>query len=296
MQILALIGLNSNFWGAGVASGFCLPVMNCEACAWGWLGCPIGMLGNALTFQEWPWLALACVLGVGLLVGRLFCGWICPMGFLQDILHKIPSPKFKVPRWTTWIKYAILLLMVLGVAWFYGRDHFLFFCHFCPTAGLQVVLPSALSDWDPEYLFSQWMKLAITLTVVLLAISSERFFCKVLCPVGAWIALTNKITPFRIRLQAKSCISCGRCERECPMDIPVMDHQGAKAPAVNRDTECIACLTCQAGCPTGAITTLSAKRGSGAKPPLQRQSSNSHVLSGSPDPDAVQHKQKGDKA
>lgn len=251
VQAASAVALNSNFLGSTVASRVCLPVMNCEACALACTACPIGLIRNALTFHEIPWLALLLVLGIGALVGRLFCGWICPIGFLQDLLYKIPSRKFRTPRWFAWIKYPVLVVSVFLVAWFLGGDSPFFFCNFCPTSGIMVVLTTAIADGDVAKLFVQPAKFVVTVAFLAGSVAFSRPFCKSLCPVGALVAVTNRIMPWKLRLHSESCIRCRKCERNCPMDLPVMQHQDA---AVSRDTECILCHECQGACPVHAIS------------------------------------------
>lgn len=260
VQFLSFGALNANFIHSAAVSRWCLPVMNCEACMFGWLGCPVGMIRNSLTMHEFPWIPLAIVLGIGILVGRFFCGWICPIGLLQDLLHKIPSRKFPVPRWTTWIKYPVLAGSVFAAAWYIGGDSLWFFCNFCPTAGVQVVLPASIMERDALKLFEQPAKFAATLAMLLGAVALSRPFCKILCPIGALVAITNKIMPWKLHLNGSSCIHCRKCERSCPMDLPVMKHQDS---AVSRDAECILCHECKSACPVNAI----ADRGPGRAAP-----------------------------
>ena len=255
VQAAAFAFLHSNVFGSAALARFCLPVMNCEACAVAWLGCPVGMMGRSLVFHEIPWLVLLMVLGLGVLVGRLFCGWVCPMGFLQDLLHMIPSRKFRLPRWTACIKYGVLAVTVLGVAWFVGTDSPYFYCGFCPTAGIQVVLPAAIEDIDVSRLTWQPVKMILVVAVLVSGVFISRSFCKVMCPIGALVAITNRLTPFRIKVEGETCVGCKKCDKGCPMDVPVMWHREAGAAPVNRDTECIECLTCQSACPTNAIGT-----------------------------------------
>jgi polyferredoxin len=253
VQTASLFMLHSNVFSSAVAARFCLPVMNCDACAVAWLGCPIGMLGRSLAFNEIPWLVLLMVLGLGLLVGRLFCGWVCPMGFLQDLLHKIPSRKFQVPRWATAIKYAVLAVSVVGVTWLVGTESPFFYCNFCPTAGMQVVLPVAIADHDWSGVTSRLVKMVFVVAVLISGIFVSRSFCKVMCPVGAWVALTNRLTPFRLDLDDEVCVKCKKCDKACPMTVPVMSHCEETSKKINRELECIECLNCQAGCPVKAI-------------------------------------------
>ncbi|MBT3192592.1 MAG: 4Fe-4S binding protein [Verrucomicrobia bacterium] len=258
VQALSLVLLNSNFWGMGTES-VCLPIMNCEACAIAWLGCPIGMIGSNLAFREWPLLVLGMTLVVGALVGRFLCGWVCPMGFLQDLIYKIPSLKFRLPRWATWIKYGFLVGTVFVLGFFFGKEPDVspfFFCNFCPTAAIQVVLPDMIAYQDYALTFGRSLRLGVLVAVLLISLGVHRGFCKVMCPVGALIAIANRFSFLSLRLNKSACVSCSKCDKSCPMDVPVMSSP-EKGRAVNRDSECIECLTCQQSCPTAAITTNS---------------------------------------
>lgn len=252
--------LNSNFRQNWILSRFCLPVMNCEACAWSWLGCPIGAMGSMLGYHEFPWLVVGILLVIGVVAGRIFCGWICPMGLLQDILHSIPSPKFRIPRPMRFVKYAVFVVSVPVVAWFLGRESGLFFCDFCPTATLQVVIPSMIADGDFVVTGMRAGRFAILAFVVLLAVVNHRSFCKVFCPVGALIAITNRLSLFRIRVDSGKCVQCRKCDRSCPMDVEVMESRTVPRD-VQKDAECIECLRCDAVCPVDAISSKLSVRG-----------------------------------
>jgi ferredoxin-type protein NapH len=252
VQGASLALLNSNVFGSAALARCCLPLMNCEACAVAWLGCPIGMIGRSVAFREMPWAALLLVLGIGAVAGRLLCGWVCPMGFLQDLLHKLPSRKWRLPRWTGAIKYAVLAATVFGVAWLAGCETPGFYCSFCPTSGLQVVLPIMIADRDWLFAGMRAVKMSFLVAVLVGGVLINRGFCKVVCPVGALVAIGNRLTPLRLRLDAGACIGCRRCDRNCPMDVPVTRHRRDPRP-VNRDPECIACLRCKEVCPPEAM-------------------------------------------
>jgi len=304
VQILSLIALNTNLW-AFASERFCLPVMNCEACLLAWLGCPIGMMGRSLAVLEFPVVVAGSLLVIGLLMGRFLCGWVCPLGFLQDLLHKIPLPKVKLPRFAPYVKYAVLLLSVMAVPlWFalgpapepeHGagalspeerellseeeammyEEAFMiqepphvhnpyFFCNLCPTAAMQVVIPAMVAEGGVYLDRGRIIRFAILAFVLVFAALNHRSFCKVLCPVGALIALANKLTFHRIKLDPETCINCKKCNKDCPMDVPVMESQ-ERGRSVNRDTECISCLTCEETCPTRAISNTCPGLGRGGE-------------------------------
>jgi ferredoxin-type protein NapH len=256
VQLVTLGLLTSNFWGISTGR-LCLPILHCEACTLSWFLCPIGgMLSSSVAFHEWPILTLAIIAGGGLLVGRVFCGWVCPTGLVQDLLYKIPAPKIELPPVLNVAKYGFLLVTVVAVAYFVGKDTRAFFCNFCPTATAEVVLPQMIADHD--YALDAWrlVRFAVLAATVMLAIGHPRSFCKIVCPVGALVALTNKFSLFALRLDAAKCIHCQKCDRACPTGVPV-ERSSETGRAISRHPECVECLTCESVCPTRAIANNS---------------------------------------
>jgi len=251
VQALSLLALNSNFRGFPQLGG-CLPVLNCQYCHLAWLGCPIGMTGVSLAAGAFPWLVLGLLLVAGLIVGRFFCGWVCPAGFIQDLLYRIPLPKIRIPRFLVWIKYAVLLVMVVGAAWFLGQGSLLYFCNVCPVSTTMVELPGMLAHNDYAVVAGRVVRVLVLVVVILLAISNHRSFCKVFCPLGALMAVTNRFSLYSIRIKRDACVRCEQCDQACPMDVPAMRSQD-RTRTVNADPECIECLVCEKVCPTSAI-------------------------------------------
>lgn len=100
----------------------CSPGFNCHGCSWATGACPVGVIAFGSAVHAIPVYAIASVLAVGVLLGRLVCAFACPFGLLQDLLHRIPSPKIKLPRFARHGKYAALLLLVLVFPWMLGFD------------------------------------------------------------------------------------------------------------------------------------------------------------------------------
>ncbi len=105
----------------GKLKAFCVPSLNCYSCPLAIFACPIGSI-QYIFAQIRPSIAIGKfyiglyiigILGVvGSAVGRMACGWICPFGMLQELLHKIPSPKIQIPRFLSYLKYVFLAVMV----------------------------------------------------------------------------------------------------------------------------------------------------------------------------------------
>lgn len=99
----------------------CTPGFACHGCRWATFACPIGVMAHGSVVRAIPALAIATILAVGMAVGRLLCGFACPFGWLQDCLHKIPSPKIRLHKSLRYIKYAALVLLVFVFPYLSGQ-------------------------------------------------------------------------------------------------------------------------------------------------------------------------------
>ena len=94
---------------------FCNPGLNCYSCPAASFACPIGALqavNGSMNFN-FSFYVVGILLAFGVLLGRFICGWLCPFGLLQEFIHKLPSPKLKLPKIFTYIKYIILIVFVI---------------------------------------------------------------------------------------------------------------------------------------------------------------------------------------
>ena len=250
----------------GPLKNFCVPGMNCYSCPGALGACPIGAMQSLFDARrrKFAFSVVGYLAALGLLVGRFICGWLCLFGLIQELLYKIPLPKLKVPkkidRVLRYLKYAVLLILVFLLPFFWRSELGVgepFFCKYlCPVGTLEGGVPLVLLQ---EQLKSaagfrfRW-KFALMALVLLSSVYIHRPFCKYLCPLGAFYALFQKVSVLRLKLDGEKCVSCGKCEKTCPMDV-----------AVTRDpnsAECIRCGACVRACPAGAL-----RFGSGAKKP-----------------------------
>lgn len=214
----------------------CAPVFFCHGCPLSTMACPIGVLVNLTTLRIFPFITLGILGAVGTIGGRLVCGWICPFGLLQDLLHKIPTAKIKLWPKLGYLKYAILAIMVFAIPFFFpGKPHT--FCHYCPSGTLEASLPwefmGVKSAGGP---IAHAIRIGILIFVALLAVVSSRSWCRVFCPLGAIFSVFNRISLFRFRQVRETCKDCGVCGRHCPVEIdPVKQMNTA---------ECIRCMDC----------------------------------------------------
>ena len=248
-----------NFIKGGIYQGkgknVCVPGLNCYSCPAASGACPIGAfqaVAGSSKFRFSYYISGFLIL-LGVLLGRLICGFLCPFGWFQELLHRIPTRKLstKKLRPLTYLKYVILLVMVVLLPAFAVNDVGMgdpFFCKYlCPQGVLEGALPLALVNSGIRAALGKlftW-KLCILLAVTALSILFYRPFCKWLCPLGAFYALFNKVSLLQMKVDANACISCGKCARACGMDVDV-----TKTPD---HAECIRCGKCVLACPTGAV-------------------------------------------
>lgn len=244
-QIVSLVLLHSS-WGPEL-KWLCNPVLTCHSCVLAWFACPIGVFIHYSGYHLFPFFAAGMVLVIGVLVGRLLCGWVCPFGFLMDVLYKIPSPKFLLPQWTGYLKYVVLAAMVVLIPFIFGESTMYSFCRICPASAIEVALPNlALSGFNTVSVLTV-VKLVILVGVVALAVFSSRSFCKVFCPIGALLAPLNLVSFWAMKPPTFACQACSRCDRYCPSNGLPSDRIRHGIPP-NRALECIVCHDCQSVC------------------------------------------------
>lgn len=241
-----MLALHSS-WGPEF-KWLCNPVLSCHSCALAWFACPIGVFVQYAGFHAFPYIALGTVLLVGALVGKLLCGWVCPFGYVQDLLHMIPSPKFTLPRWTAKIKYFVLVAGVIVFPAIWGGETVLSFCRVCPASALEVTIPNHLIHGIFPLTTLTIIKLSVLLSVLVLAVFSSRSFCKMFCPIGALLAPLNLISFWRIKLPTERCAQCHKCDTVCAVHGNPSSRVSQGIPA-NVAAECIVCHDCQKLCP-----------------------------------------------
>ncbi len=194
---------------------------------------------------------------VGALIGRFVCGWLCPFGLIQDLLHKIPFPKkiktFRGDKLLRKLKYVILLVFVILLPLFLvdviGQGSPYFCKLICPVGTLEGGIPLVLLNEALRgtigWLYA-WKNLLLFATIFL-SIIIYRPFCKYICPLGAIYSVFNPISVFRYRVDQEKCTNCGACARVCKMQVDPVQNAN--------HLECIRCGQCKKICPADAITS-----------------------------------------
>jgi ferredoxin-type protein NapH len=263
VQAVSLVALNSS-WAGGQVKWFCLPVMNCHSCSLAWFACPIGVMVHYAGYRVFPFLALGMLVLTGALLGRFLCGWVCPMGFLQDLLYKIPGRKRALPDWTKYIKYVLLAVTVVLLPFLLGETTLWSYCRGCPVSAMQATLPNLLGGGGEGLPLRTVVKLAILVAVLLLAVVSSRGFCRVLCPIGALLAPFNLLSWWRVKPVA-GCVGCKKCDTTCPTQCAPSPGMIAHQPP-SRQAECVVCSDCRTRCPVRKKTPAGRGKDSFASP------------------------------
>ena len=259
VQLLFTIVTNGYLYGflkgkiyRGPLKYACVPGLNCYSCPGAVASCPLGALQALLNqkgFQV-PFAALGFFFLFGSVLGRFVCGWLCPFGLVQDLLHKIPvfQKKKRLPFHRI-LKHGgrvvlILLVCAGSMVLLGGFAKVPAFCKYlCPSGTLLGALPllraNAALRSQAGGLFL-W-KLAVLLAIVLLSIKVYRPFCQYLCPLGAIYGWFNRFSLVQIRWEQARCISCRACEKACPVSLSLGE--------ISHSPECIRCGKCVAACP-----------------------------------------------
>lgn len=183
-----------------------------------------------------------------LFVGRLWCGWLCPGGGLEDACSLVNDKPARGGRldWTKWFIWvpwlAVIGLSAVSAGGYSQVDVF-------------YLTDSGVSVGQPHAYFIYYIVVGLFVTIALFA--GRRGACHYICWMAPFMIVGRRIRNVfewpALRLQAdeQKCVDCGRCDRGCPMSLPV--NQLVRAPSMEHD-ECILCGNCVDTCPQGVIT------------------------------------------
>ena len=223
----------------------------------GFLRCPfavpfISCMNCPLVDCPGRWLQPFYIAGIAILAfftGRGFCGWVCPMGFVQEGLGALPKPAAtrnrsafdKVDKWLKLLKWPALAFLL----WAY------FHFNLGPGRPFPYVVRS------PDYLSTHPLRVAASLgykayvvryvifaVAIIGALFVTRFWCRYLCPLGAILGLINRVSLFKLGIIPDKCQRCYSCVEVCPTNT---------TPS---SLDCTWCMDCLAECPTRAISAV----------------------------------------
>jgi polyferredoxin len=257
---------------------------------WTW-GISPNAMGDAFTAIQlmlydvvFPWLAVASFLLVGILIGKSLCGWICPFGFMQDLVDFIKRRKMEiVPRThktMLYVKYGVLgIALFVSVTFSVAKALVVYasyegaigifakapFTTLSPSETLFAAVPKIVRDFANAVSVGQldvfsgilsatpllWVQLFILGAVMIFVAYVPRGWCKYFCPHGAIMAILNRFSFLGLRRDPARCAKaeCRQCVEVCPMRVPILDLPWEKFS----HPECIYCLKCVDACSDGAI-------------------------------------------
>ena len=238
-------------------SGFAKPVGVDALCPFGGLETLYSLLLGGTFVKNLAASSVVLLLGAivaSLVWRRSFCGQICPLGLLQEMFGSagkriLGRPhRFVLPGWldrpARLLKYVVLAVFLVWT-WRVGE---LVMKPYDPWA-TWAHLTSA------ELLTDFGIGLAVLVVALVGSFFYERFFCKYLCPTGAFLGLFSKLSFLRIRRDPDACIDCSICDRACPVNISVSTADEVTS------TECISCNSCVNACPAKGALEVTTPQG-----------------------------------
>jgi MauM/NapG family ferredoxin protein len=215
-----------------------------------------------------------------IVLGRVFCGWVCPLG----AVHQLSSFVFKRTKFLkppreekaslAW-KYYILILVLVGAVFGLDLAGYLDPFSFLTRSFAVSVFPALayaltglkglayglgmtgagravsqlLENWTLNETFIQGFAVGLFfLGAIALNAWKERFWCRYLCPTGAFLGLLARWNILKLKVDDEKCIKCNLCTQHCETQAHPYPNEGWKSG------ECVYCQTCAAICPTAAIT------------------------------------------
>lgn len=197
---------------------------------------------------------LLAFLAVSLLLRKSFCSWLCPVGFISDLLanlgRKMFGRNFRLPRV---VDVTLMSLKYLLLAFFLWAFY---------TMGLQGIAAFIESPYNQiadvkMLLFFAEIGTVAAVVLIVLAVGSvfvHGFWCRYLCPYGALLGFVSWLSPVKVRRNPASCIDCGKCDKICPSRLPVMIKQNIIS------VECTGCMECVEICPVKDTLHMGTKR------------------------------------
>ena len=204
------------------------------------------------SLDEILWFVGSFVLSA-LLFGRMLCGFVCPLGLVQDLMHEtrqalhvegvaLTERLYDILRYIKWV----LLALFLGIGLIGGS-----FCDFCPA----ITLSPALAGFKTSVYFSGFLMVAVLVS----GFFKRRCFCNI-CPMGYLLGLPQKVSLARLKKDAVACTECGACYEACPMGIRSVFtlREGKNDRAIDVTTaDCIFCGECIRRCPEDGALFMS---------------------------------------
>jgi polyferredoxin len=288
VQLLSFIFFSSIVFNLGVLP-LLFPVL------WTW-GQKLNSAGDAFTAIQlmssgwnaavvFPWVGLASFVIVGVLIGKSMCGWVCPFGFVQDLVgffrRKQTDLSARTHQTMVYMKYFVLaatlfivvtfsISEVMGASEGYQSALGIFanapFTVLSPSETLFATLPTIVHNFSASMFSSSgvdflgsleslsalfWAQFVIMILVLAFVAYVPRSWCRYFCPHGAIMAIMNNFSFIGLRREPTKCEKggCGHCIQVCPTRVPILDLPWGKFS----HPECIYCMKCVDACEHKAI-------------------------------------------
>lgn len=194
--------------------------------------------GSTNTVPTWAWLPILVLL-ITAVVGRVFCGWVCPVGGLLGILDNIKRcfPRYnvslqrKAPACLAQLKYLWMLIVLVAL--------------FLGSSTLLIFTPSAILSHEAVRLYHEQIPWIFIAAFILGLIFFPRFWCVYVCPSGILMSAIASLRPVKIHA-ADNCVNCGLCNCACPV-------QAIKGNKETAGGECLVCGSCWSVCPINSV-------------------------------------------
>ncbi len=206
-----------------------------------------------------PLLILSILL---IILARAWCGWLCPVGFVQDMimdirrLLRIPYKEldYSTVRILDRTKFAILFIVIL-IVFMVSLPCYGLGCYqteltnpyeqFCPARPMFVIFQQLL-NWEPWTTGLPTLGLIVLGAFFITTFTVRKFWCRI-CPIGAINSFFNKHSLLTLQKDGEKCTKCRICLRSCPMDIEEIYEEKGKTNISSK--ECIHCYRCVELCP-----------------------------------------------
>jgi polyferredoxin len=290
------------FFGQPLITPIILPVLQCNHLNTNSANCLFGPFMRGLTIHMpvplyFPFAALGSFLLAAVLLGRVWCGWVCPVGLFADILTYVRQWFLKAERWhisqsvhdrLIYVKYGLLATLFLfamsiglaeladplvGQAYAKALPEGLRYepdCMLCPAPAIFAFWPMVLipTIWtfgvNPDWLSrlgtliaTSWTYFVVSILFVVFSLFIPRVFCRYFCWVRAMSNLVAKFSPIGIYKDVKACKACRTCQRVCPMMVSQIMDE-KDSPRIS-EPECDNCLLCVESCPERNLRLLVGK-------------------------------------
>ena len=241
-QLLALVLVNIGFLPI-LKTGVVIPFFYCYGCPLAGFACPIGVFQTYAALGQFPFYAVGALGLFSVAAGRVWCGWACPFGAVQDIVMWLRRRgDFINLRSAPWMRLVVLVGAVF-FAWLLADT---VFCKICPAGSLFAAIPHRFVS--PEFDFGTFFYVHLgTLAIALVAFFLiGRFWCRYLCPLGGILGVFNRVGIVNIKLDEMKCTGCKDCLDICPVKITEVED-------IEDSSDCIRCGKCIDACHEDAL-------------------------------------------